>query len=52
VPAFIEDYTGLGTVETYAVIYDRQSKAAFGIIIARTPNGRRFICRSNMTQNL
>jgi len=45
VPDFNEDYTGPGTIETYTVIYDRQGKASFGIVIARTPEGRRFICR-------
>jgi acetyl-CoA C-acetyltransferase len=49
--AFVEDYSGLGTVETYTVIYNRQGEAVFGIVIAWTPNGRRFICRSNMTQD-
>jgi acetyl-CoA C-acetyltransferase len=45
VPEFIEHYTGPGAIETYTVIYDRQGSAAFGIVIARTPDGKRFICR-------
>ena len=44
-PDFIEDYTGAGIIETYTVIYDRQGAAMFGIVIARTPDGGRFICR-------
>jgi acetyl-CoA C-acetyltransferase len=45
VPDFVEDYTGPGTIETYTVIYDRQGVAAFGIVIARTSDGKRFLCR-------
>ena len=45
VPDFIEEYTGPGSIETYTVIYDRQGAAAFGIVIAQTPDGARFLCR-------
>jgi len=45
VPDFTEYYTGSGVIETYTVIYDRLGVAMFGIVIARTPDGRRFICR-------
>jgi len=45
VPDFVEDYTGPGTIETYTVIYDREGAAAYGIVIARTPDGKRFLCR-------
>ncbi len=45
VPDLVEEYAGPGIVETYTVIYDRQGAAMFGIVIARTPDGRRFVCR-------
>jgi len=45
VPEFLADYTGPGTIETFTVIYDRQGAAMFGIVIARAPDGKRFICR-------
>jgi acetyl-CoA C-acetyltransferase len=45
VPEFCTDYTGPGIIETYTVIYDRQGAAMFGIVIARTPAGKRFLSR-------
>ena len=45
VPDFIADYAGPGFIETYTVIYDRGGNALFGTVFARTPEGRRFICR-------
>jgi acetyl-CoA C-acetyltransferase len=45
VPDFIENYAGPGIIETYTVIYDRRGAAMFGTVIARTPQGARFISR-------
>jgi len=45
VPALIEDYLGAGSIETYTVFYDRAGAPTFGVVIARTPGGARFICR-------
>jgi len=42
-PAFIEDYTGPGTIETYTVLYDREGAPRNGVIVARTPNNERFL---------
>ncbi|MBS0386270.1 MAG: acetyl-CoA acetyltransferase [Proteobacteria bacterium] len=44
-PALIEDYTGPGSIETYTVFYDRAGAPSRGVVIARTPDGARFICR-------
>lgn len=45
IPALIEDYEGEGTIETYTIFYDRAGAPTFGVVIARTPSGERFICR-------
>jgi acetyl-CoA C-acetyltransferase len=45
VPALIEGYTGPGVVETYMLPYDRAGQPLFSTVIARTPNGQRFLCR-------
>jgi acetyl-CoA C-acetyltransferase len=45
VPALIEGYTGPGVVETYMLPYDRTGQPLFSTVIARTPNGQRFLCR-------
>jgi acetyl-CoA C-acetyltransferase len=45
VPALLEDYTGPASIETYTVFYDRAGTPTFGVVIARTPGGARFICR-------
>ncbi len=45
VPEFIQDYAGPGILETYTVIYDRQGAPMFGTVLARTQDGKRFICR-------
>jgi acetyl-CoA C-acetyltransferase len=46
VPALLEDYTGPASIETYTVFYDRAGTPTFGVVIARTPRGARFICRA------
>ena len=44
-PALVEDYDGPGRVETYTVFYDREGAARFGVVVARTPRGERFLAR-------
>lgn len=44
-PALVEEYAGPGRVETYTVFYDRESAARFGVVVARTPQGERFLAR-------
>jgi len=45
VPALIEGYAGPGVAETYMLPYDRAGQPRFATVIARTPNGQRFLCR-------
>jgi acetyl-CoA C-acetyltransferase len=42
-PTFTEDYSGPATIETYTVLYDREGAPRNGVIVARTPNGDRFL---------
>jgi acetyl-CoA C-acetyltransferase len=44
-PSLMEDYTGPGRIETYTVFYDRQGSADFGVIVARSPDGSRFLAK-------
>jgi acetyl-CoA C-acetyltransferase len=44
-PALVEEYAGTGRVETYTVFYDREGAARFGVVVARTPHGERFLAR-------
>ncbi len=44
-PAFIEQASGPGTVETYTVITDRKGKR-FGIVVGRDAQDRRFLAHS------
>ena len=45
IPQVKEDYLGEAAVETYTVLYDREGAAQQGAIIARAPDGARFIAR-------
>jgi acetyl-CoA C-acetyltransferase len=44
-PAIDESYAGPATIETYTVFYDRAGAAQGGAVIARAPNGARFIAK-------
>jgi acetyl-CoA C-acetyltransferase len=44
-PTLIEDYTGPGGIESYTVLYERDSSPRFGSIIGRTPAGQRFLAK-------
>ena len=44
-PAVDENYSGPAAVETYTVFYDRGGAPQGGAIIARAPNGARFIAK-------
>jgi acetyl-CoA C-acetyltransferase len=44
-PPIQEDYLGPATVETYTVLYDRAGAVQHGAIVARAPNGARFIAK-------
>jgi acetyl-CoA C-acetyltransferase len=45
VPHLAEDYTGPGVIETYTVLYQRDGSPRFGVIVARTPSGERFLAK-------
>jgi acetyl-CoA C-acetyltransferase len=42
-PSLLETYSGPGDIETYTVFYDRDGTAKSGVIVAKTPNGERFL---------
>lgn len=45
VPDLTDTHEGPATVETHTVVYDRDGRPDFGIVIARTPNGQRLMSR-------
>jgi acetyl-CoA C-acetyltransferase len=45
VPELVDGYEGPAEIETYTVIYDREAQPRFGVVLARTPDGRRAIAR-------
>lgn len=44
-PELVDGYEGPAEIETYTVIYDREAQPKFGVVLARTPDGRRAIAR-------
>ena len=45
IPALVDGYEGPAEIETYTVIYDREAQPKFGVVLAKTPDGRRAIAR-------
>lgn len=45
VPAIVEDYAGPAVIETYTVLYERSGAAKWGVVVARTPDGRRTLAK-------
>lgn len=45
IPALDEDYEGLGQIETYTVLYDSTGAVKNGVILARSPEGARFLAK-------
>ncbi len=45
VPVLVKDYAGPATVETYTVFYKRDGSPRDGVIVARTPDGRRTLAK-------
>jgi acetyl-CoA C-acetyltransferase len=41
----LEEYAGAAKLETYTVFFDREGAPRFGVVIARTPQGARFLAR-------
>jgi acetyl-CoA C-acetyltransferase len=46
VPPLLDSYVGPGRIETYTVPYDRAGAPRAGTIIARTPDGARFVAQA------
>lgn len=44
-PDLLDDYAGLGKIETFAMPFNRQGEPSHAIIVARTPEGARFLAR-------
>jgi len=45
IPRHAEDYAGPGRIETYTVLYERDGSPKFGVVVARTPAGDRFLAK-------
>ena len=45
IPPLDEAYAGPGRIETYTVFYDRQGGVRFGTVVARSPDGARFLAK-------
>ena len=45
VPDLLESYTGRAVVETFTVLFDRQSAPTHGVVIARAESGHRLMAR-------
>lgn len=45
VPALVEDYEGPCTIETYTVSFTTKGEPDRGVVIARTPDGKRTVAR-------
>ncbi len=45
-PMILDRYAGSGKIETYTVLFDKEGKPETGIIVARTPDNRRFIAKT------
>lgn len=45
VPELVDDYAGPATIETYTILYGRDGTPIDGIVILRTPEGKRTMAR-------
>lgn len=52
VPELIEDYEGPCSIETYTVGFTRKGEPDRGVVIARTPQGRRVVARVSGPETL
>lgn len=43
IPEFLESYTGPATIESFVMPYGRTGEPAFAAVVARTPDGARFL---------
>jgi acetyl-CoA C-acetyltransferase len=44
-PELDESYTGPGIIETYTVLYGRDGRPKFGVVVGRGPAGQRFLAK-------
>jgi acetyl-CoA C-acetyltransferase len=44
-PPHVESYVGPATIETYTVLYERDGRPRFGVIVGRNPAGERFLAK-------
>lgn len=44
-PELDESYTGPGIIETYTVLYERDGRPKFGVVVGRGPAGQRFLAK-------
>lgn len=49
IPDLLVQYEGPGSIETYTVVFDKDSRPLFGIIVALTPEKKRFIALTKST---
>jgi len=45
IPPFVEDYAGPGEIETYTVLYERDGRPRFAVVLGRNPEGARFLAK-------
>jgi len=45
VPELVEDYRGPASIETYTVLYARDGDPLYGVVVLRTPDGRRAMAK-------
>ena len=45
----MEDYVGPGVIESYTVFYDRDGNVRHGVVVARAPEGARFLALAAAT---
>ncbi len=49
VPELVEDYAGAATIESYTIFYGRDGDPKAGVVIARTPEGRRTLAHVDVS---
>ena len=45
IPPLVEGYNGPGVIETFTVLYERDGSPRFGVVVARSPAGGRFLAK-------
>lgn len=50
IPELEKDYTGPATIESYTVFHGRDGAPSAGVVIARTPEGKRTLCHIDVAE--